>query len=101
MAARFGLSWATVHENITIIWPPSGIVLAVFLRFGVRYWPGAMAGSLLANLATSAGFATAAGIAVGDTLEGLVAAALLGLTGFDQRLTRLSDMLRLIMLGAL
>src|SRR5215469_12153556 len=101
VAARFGLSWATVHENITVIWPPSGIVLAVFLRFGVRFWPGALAGSLLANLATSAGFGTAAGIAVGDTLEDLVAAVLLGWTGFDRHLARLPDILRLVVLGAL
>ena len=99
VAARFGLSWATVHRNITVIWPPSGIVLAVFLRFGVRFWPGALAGSLLANLATSAGFVTAAGIAVGDTLEGLVAAALLGWTGFDRRMMRLPDILRVIVIG--
>jgi len=98
-AARFGLSWATVHENITVIWPPSGIVLAVFLRFGVRFWPGAFAGSLLANLATNVGFVTAAGIAAGDTLEGLAAAAVLGWTGFDRRLARLPDMLRLVVLG--
>ena len=101
IAARFGLSWATVHENITVIWPPSGIVLAVFLRFGMRFWPGAFAGSLLANLATSVGFTTAAGIAAGDTLEGLVAAALLSWTGFDRRLARLPDMLRLVVLGGL
>jgi signal transduction histidine kinase/integral membrane sensor domain MASE1 len=101
IAARFGLSWATVHENITVIWPPSGLVLAVFLRFGMRFWPGVFAGSLLANLATSVGFAAAAGIAAGDTLEGLAAAALLGWTGFDRRLGRLPDMLRLVMLGGL
>jgi signal transduction histidine kinase/integral membrane sensor domain MASE1 len=101
VAARFGLSWATVHQNITAIWPPSGVVLAVFLRFGMRLWPGACAGSLLANLATGAGFATAAGIAVGDTLEGLVAAALLSWASFDQRMMRLPDVLRLIVIGGL
>ena len=101
VTARLGLTWATVQENVTAIWPPSGLALAVFLRFGLRFWPGAFAGSLLANLATNASLGTAAGIAVGDTLEGVVAAALLGWTGFDNRLGRLPDILRLIAFGSL
>ncbi len=98
-AARFGLGWAAVQENVTAIWPPSGIVLAVFLRVGMRFWPGAFFGSLIANLATSAGFATAAGIAAGDTAEAVLAAALLGWIGFDARLGRLSDVVRLFVVG--
>jgi signal transduction histidine kinase/integral membrane sensor domain MASE1 len=101
LAARFGLSWATAQENVTAIWPPSGIAVAVFLRLGLRFWPGVFAGSLLANLSTSAGLATAGGIALGDTLEGVAAAALLGWTGFDNRLARLPDILRLIVLGGI
>ena len=98
-AARFGLGWAAPQANVTAIWPPSGLVLAVFLRLGIRYWPAALLGSCLANFATSTGAGPAFGIAIGDTLEGIAAAALLAWAGFDAQLGRLTDILRLIVLG--
>jgi len=101
VVARFGLTWATVEESVTAIWPPSGLSLAVLLLFGRRLWPGIFLGALFANLDTSATSVSAGAIAVGNTLEALAGAALLGWSGFDNKLDRLSDVLRLIVLGAL
>ena len=101
VVARFGLTWATVEESVTAIWPPSGLSLAVLLLFGWRLWPGIFVGALFANLDTSATFASAGAIAVGNTCEALAGVALLNWSGFDKRLGRLSDVLRLILLGAL
>src|SRR6185369_6430044 len=70
-AARLGLSMASVHTNVSSVWPPTGIAIAAVLLLGYRVWPGIMVGAFLANLATGISIAIAGGIAVGNTLEGL------------------------------
>ena len=67
-AARVGLSMAFVAEQVTAVWPPTGIALAALLFFGYRAWPGIALGAFLANAITNARLATAAGIALGNTL---------------------------------
>ncbi|MGH8589229.1 MAG: hypothetical protein ACREXX_07785, partial [Gammaproteobacteria bacterium] len=44
-AAKFGL-WLVpgVQNNVTPVWPPAGIALAVILVFGYRFWPGILIG---------------------------------------------------------
>ena len=71
--AELGLSLATAHENVTPVWPPTGIAIASLLIFGRRVWPGIFIGALAANLHTSISPVSALGIATGNTLEGLVA----------------------------
>jgi PAS domain S-box-containing protein len=71
--AELGLSLASAHENVTPVWPPTGIAIASLLIFGRRVWPGIFIGALAANLPTSISLASALGIATGNTLEGLVA----------------------------
>ena len=39
LTGMVGLFIQTGHEGITPIWPPSGIALYAFLRFGPRMWP--------------------------------------------------------------
>ena len=38
--AELGLSLATLHQNVTPVWPPTGIAIAALLIFGGRVWPG-------------------------------------------------------------
>jgi len=76
-AAELGLSLASVHENVTPVWPPTGIAIASLLIFGVRVWPGVFLGALAANLPTSIPIASTFGIAIGNTLEAVVAWSLL------------------------
>ena len=76
-AAELGLSLASVHENVTPVWPPTGIAIASLLIFGVRVWPGVFVGALAANLLTSIPIASTFGIAIGNTLEAVVAWSLL------------------------
>jgi integral membrane sensor domain MASE1 len=52
-AAKVGLSMAFVAEQVTAVWPPTGIALAALLLFGYRAWPGIALGAFLANAATS------------------------------------------------
>jgi PAS domain S-box-containing protein len=76
-AAELGLSLASVHENVTPVWPPTGIAIASLLIFGRRVWPGVFIGALAANLPTHLPVGSAIGIATGNTLEALVACVLL------------------------
>jgi PAS domain S-box-containing protein len=98
--ASLGLSLAFANRNVTTVWPPTGIAVAGLLVFGTRVWPGIAAGALLANVANGLPWATAAGIAVGNTLAPVVAAAALRhLVGFRASLERLLDVLGLIFVG--
>jgi integral membrane sensor domain MASE1 len=75
-AGKLGLTLAFVHASATAVWPPTGIALAALLLFGRRLWPGILLGAFFVNVTTAGTLATSAGIAVGNTLEGLVGAAL-------------------------
>src|SRR4051794_20688895 len=70
--ARFGLSLAFATRQVSAVWPPTGIALVAYLLFGYRAWPGVYAGALVANAMASEPLLTAAGIAVGNTLHGVV-----------------------------
>src|SRR5690242_11101518 len=48
-AAKLGLSLATLAEQVTLVWPATGIALAALLLFGYRMWPGIALGAFLAN----------------------------------------------------
>ena len=75
--AELGLSLASFHENVTPVWPPTGIAIASLLIFGRRVWPGVLLGALAANLPTHISVASTIGIAIGNTLEAVVAYSLL------------------------
>jgi PAS domain S-box-containing protein len=76
-AARLGLHYASIGHNVSLVWPPTGIAFAALTLLGYRYWPGVALGAFLANAVTPVSFLAAAGIALGNTLEALVAAYLL------------------------
>src|SRR5207247_7099830 len=89
VAARYGLRLAYVHPSATPIWPPTGIALAAMLVLGYRVWPGILIGAFLANVMTAGTAATSLGIAIGNTLEGVVGAYLVnrfagGQTAFEK-----------------
>src|SRR5437899_806119 len=97
-AAKLGLSVAFAAEQVTLVWPPTGIALTAVLLFGYRVWPGIALGAFLANItAPHETIATASGIALGNTLEALVGAWFLHrLAGFHHSLERLKDILALM-----
>src|SRR5262245_5651744 len=73
-AAKLGLSMAFVAEQVTVVWPPTGIAIAALLIIGLRVWPAVTVGAFLANLTTGAPTGAALGIAAGNTLEALLPA---------------------------
>ncbi|HEY6930697.1 MAG TPA: MASE1 domain-containing protein, partial [Thermoanaerobaculia bacterium] len=99
---KLGLSLALVHPSATSVWPPTGIALAAFLVLGWRIWPAVFLGAFLVNATTAGSLVSSLGIAIGNTLEGIVGALLVnrfanGRSAFD----RASDVCRFALLGGL
>src|SRR5262245_162230 len=78
---ELGLSLASAHASSSLVWPPSGIALALVLLLGGRIWPGLFVGAFavnlvnnLHNLSASSGraFLCALGVAAGNTSEALL-----------------------------
>jgi two-component system, cell cycle sensor histidine kinase and response regulator CckA len=97
-AGSFGLSLARVHPTASAVWPPSGIALAAILLWGYWLWPGIFLGAFAVTFPASGSIAAALGIAGGNTLEAILAAALIkrfanGSNAFDQTKTILKFIL--------
>ena len=102
LAAKLGLTLATVGVTVTLVWPPSGVAVAAMLLLGQRVWPGVALGAFIANATTDAPIAIAWFTAVGNPLEAVVATLLLRRVGdFDPSLERTHDVLALTLLGAI
>ncbi len=101
LAAVVSLRLALVHDQVTPIWPPTGIALVAILVFGRRVWPAVFLGALAVNLPIGPTALGAAFIAAGNTLAPLTAAALLKRVHFRIELDRLRDAAAIILLGAL
>jgi diguanylate cyclase (GGDEF)-like protein/PAS domain S-box-containing protein len=71
---KASLRFAFVHPSATAVWLPTGASLAAFLLWGYRIWPGILLGAFLVNFTTAGSLTTSIGIALGNTLEGLVGA---------------------------
>ena len=100
-AAKLGLLAAVAQKVISSAWPPSGFALAALLLGGMRLWPGIALGAFLLNWTSGVAAPAAAMIALGNTLEALVAVRLLARVDFRPTLPRLRDVLALVGLAAL
>jgi PAS domain S-box-containing protein len=101
VAAKLGLSLASQAEQVTTVWPPTGIALAAVVLLGPRWtWPGIAAGAFLANVTAREPIPTALVIAAGNTLEAVVGAWLLARVGFRPSLRHPRDVLALAGLAA-
>ncbi|WP_217702448.1 SpoIIE family protein phosphatase [Nocardioides guangzhouensis] len=101
IGARVGLTLSLVEQNVTPLWPPTGIAVAAFLLGGRRLWPAVTLAAFAVNLPISATLVAAAVTAVGNTLAPLVAVVLLDRVGFRRQLDRHRDALSIVFLGAL
>lgn len=101
-AAKLGLRFAYINSSVTTIWPPAGIALAAFVLLGYRVWPAILGAAFLANFTTTGFLAPSIGIAIGNTLEGLLAAYLVNRYARGGRVfDRVRDILRFTVLAAL
>jgi len=96
-AAKLGLSLAFATQQVTAVWPPTGVALAALLLLGNRAIPGVLLGAFLANATADEPLITAAGIAMGNTATGVLGAyALRRFVGFDPALERIRDVVGLM-----
>lgn len=73
VSGKLGLIFALTNPSTTAIWAPSGIALAAFILYGRRILPAIFIAAFLTNLTTAGTIITSLGIALGNTMEGLVA----------------------------
>jgi PAS domain S-box-containing protein len=78
LAGKIGLALAWVNASASAVWAPSGIALAAVLIFGPRVWPGIVLGAFLTNVTTAGSLTTSILIAIGNTLEAVLGAYLVG-----------------------
>jgi integral membrane sensor domain MASE1 len=76
VTGKLGQLFALPNPHATALWAPTGISLAAILLLGYRVWPGILLGAFLVNITSLGSIQTSMGIAVGNTLEALVAAYL-------------------------
>jgi len=101
IAGRIGFMVSAIDPIVSSVWPPSGVALAALLLMGPRFWPGITIGAIILNLTGTIAPISAIVIAVGNTLEALLATWLLTSVGFRLSLERLRDVFALVVLGAI
>jgi len=101
IGARLGLGLSLVGNDVTPLWPPTGVAVAALVVIGRSYWPAVAVAALAVNLPISASPLAAAVTAVGNTLAPVVAVTLLQRVGFRRQLDRQRDAVAIVFLGAL
>ncbi|MFC6135975.1 MASE1 domain-containing protein [Streptomyces spororaveus] len=100
-AAQIGLLQQLVRDQVTPLWPPTGVALAGLLLMGLRVWPGIALGAFLVNVSLGPSLLSVLAITAGNTLAPVCACLMLRRAGFRNELDRLRDVLALVFLGAL
>ncbi|MER5268069.1 MASE1 domain-containing protein [Actinosynnema sp. NPDC002837] len=98
--AEVGLLQALVNDQVTPLWPPTGVAVLALLLGGLRMWPGIALGAFAANSPLTDLGATAL-ITTGNTVGPVVAYLMLRKVGFRQEMDRTRDALALVLLGGL
>ena len=75
--AKIGLALASINSSTSAIWPATGFALASVLVWGYRVGPAVLVASFAANVTNVGSIYAATAIALGNTLEALVAAWLI------------------------
>lgn len=98
---ELGLGVPFTSGNISPVWPASGVAMAALLLVGDRVWPAIAAAAFLVNVLTPIPALAALGIAAGNTAGPLAGAWLTRrIPGFTPALTRLKDVLGLVLIAA-
>jgi PAS domain S-box-containing protein len=94
---RIGFLFAVVHSDVSLVWPSAGFALAALLLGGYKLWPGIAIGVFLVNLSNDVPALAAVLIAVGNTLQGIIAVYLLRrYTHFQNRFERIQDVISFV-----
>lgn len=99
MGGWLGLKLPYYGSHVTLIWLPTGIAVAAFLRWGRAMWPAVAIAALLVNLSVGASLTLALSIALGNTLAPMLAEAWLKRAGFNPEFRRQTDVATFIVIG--
>lgn len=102
IAGKLGQATTNIRSsNLGPVWPAYGVAVAAILVCGYRVWLGLAAGALLVAYYSPVPLIAALGQAAGATVAAITGAFLLNhVASFRPSLSRLSDVLGLIVLGA-
>ena len=95
-AALAGLGLTPTLEQVTALWPLSGVGLAAFLMCGNRIWPGVLVANLICNLLLPISMPAALAISGAATAGATAAAWVLNRLRVDLTLGSVRDVLRYI-----
>jgi integral membrane sensor domain MASE1 len=100
-AAQIGLVLRVYYGDITPLWPPSGIALALLWRYGLQWWPVIVVGEFCValSLAQPPHMGLVGGIA--QSLEALTATLLLTRLRVEQTLSKPTQVSLFVVVGAL
>ena len=98
-AAKAGAELAAV-SGVSAVWPAAGVAVAGLLALGLWAWPVVLVAGYLETISHAIAAPVALGAVTGQTLAAVVAVILLRWVGFDRALSRLEDVLALVLLGA-
>src|SRR5689334_20036409 len=94
VTAKVGLSFDALAGVATTVWPPTGIAIAALTIGGRGLWPAVFLAALAVNATTAIPLWAALLIAIGNTLEALVASTLLARWRFHRAMDRVQDVLQ-------
>jgi PAS domain S-box-containing protein len=101
VVALLSFSLAEMSGVATAVWLPTGIALAALVLYGFELWPAIAVAAFLVHLSVGVSVVAASGMALADTVEAVLGAALLTrVVGFHPSLSRLRDVLALVGLAA-
>lgn len=102
LLAKMVFTLFSANGVISVIWPSSGLALAVLLIGGKRYYWSVFLGALLANAMTGISMIASVAIATGNTLEALICVWILTRNvRFDVALQSLRSYLLLILAASI
>jgi PAS domain S-box-containing protein len=99
LTAFLSLRLALVNDNVTPLWPPTGIAVVAFLLFGTRLWPGIAVAAFIVNLPITSSPLAALVTAAGNTIAPIAAVTVLRLVGFRTELDRVRDVVLLLVVA--
>src|SRR5258706_485860 len=102
VSGKLGFSLAFVNASTTAVWPPTVIALSSVVLFGYRVIPAIFLGAFIVNFTTTGNLLTSLGIALGNTLEGVVGAYLVKkFAGGSNAFLNVSNIIKFTFLAAI
>jgi signal transduction histidine kinase len=91
--AKLGLRFDALAGVATTVWPPTGVAIAAICMGGRRLWPSVFLAAFVVNATTGIPLWATLMIAVGNTLESVIAGEALRALGWRRDLNRVHDVL--------